>query len=571
MRPSNTCRGSADRPPEYLSTIAALVTLAVILWLAGPAAGGFGAEAGAEARGAASSAEGTDPTAAHASRPNVHASRPNVHGSRPNIIVILADDLGFSDLGCYGSEIHTPHLDRLAAEGLRFSQFYNTAKCSPTRAALLSGLYHPEVGVGALRNCVTIAEALGRGGYFTLMSGKWHLSEEPTERGFERYFGHLSGATNYFVGNNSFRLNGRPFQVPATGFYTTDAMTDYALKFLDEAAGRNQPFFLYLAYNAPHYPLQAPKEEVDKYRGKYLIGWDCLRRQRYQRQLDMGLFAREWKLSPRPDDVPAWDSLTTEQQQREDLRMATFAGMVDRLDQNVGRLVERLKAMGVLDDTLVMFLSDNGACPFERSHHTEFPPWDARSYWTYDKSWAHACNTPFRWYKQNQHEGGISTPLVVHWPRGLKTAPGSVTHQPGHLIDIMATCLDVAGVDYPPTFDGHPVQPLRGKSLVPIFEGRERQGHDVLYFTFSDNRAVRQGKWKLVSARGGPWELYDMDVDRSELNDLSAAMPEKVRELETLWLRWAEAAAGKKGPGKPTRGKPRGVRAGPQRQERKAE
>jgi len=486
-----------------------------------------------------------------------------LHGSRPNIVVILADDLGFSDLGCYGSEIHTPNLDRLAAAGLRFSQFYNTAKCAPTRAALLSGQYHPEVGVGALRGCVTIAELLHQGGYFTMMTGKWHLSGEPTERGFERYFGHLSGATNYFRGDSSFRLNGQRFQVPASGFYTTDAMTDYAIKFLNEAAKRKQPFFLYIAYNAPHYPLQAPREEVEKYLGKYMIGWDRLRVLRHQRQLAMGLFARPWKLSPRPADVPAWDSLSPEQKRREDLRMATYAGMVDRLDQNIGRLAKHLESMGALDDTLLMFLSDNGACPFERSHHTEFPPWDARSHWTYDKCWAHACNTPFRWYKQNQHEGGIATPLIVHWPHGLKTRPGSVTHQPGHLIDIMATCLDVAGLEYPQTFQDRPVQPLKGQSLTPIFEGRRRPGHEVLYFTFSNNRAVRQGRWKLVSARGGPWELYDMDVDRTELSDLSAAMPEKVRELESLWLRWAQSWPAARQPKQPR--KSRSAKAGPKK------
>ncbi len=469
-----------------------------------------------------------------AGKPAARAADP-----RPNIVVILVDDMGFSDLGCYGGEIVTPNLDRLAARGLRFTQFYNTAKCSPTRATLLTGLYHPEVGVAALRDCMTLGEAMRRAGYFTIMTGKWHLGSQPVDRGFDRYFGHLSGATNFFTGDNTFRLGREPFRVPATGFYTTDAMTDYAIRFLNEAAAAKRPFLLYVAFNAPHYPLQAPKEEVQKYRGKYMIGWDKLRRQRHRRQLEMGLLEADWKLSPRPDDVPAWDSLSEEAQQKEDLRMATYAGMIDRVDQNIGRLVGKLDEMGVTDNTLIMFLSDNGACPFERSKRTHLPPWDPQSYWTYDKSWAHACNTPFRWYKQNQHEGGISTPLIVHWPGGLKVRAGSITHQPGHLIDIMATCLEAAGSEYPQKLGDRTLKPLRGKSLVPIFRGQQRQGHEVIYFQFSNNRAVRRGKWKLVSARGGPWELYDLQADRTELNDLAGAQPQLTAELGKLWESWA--------------------------------
>jgi len=466
---------------------------------------------------------------------------------RPNIIVILVDDMGYSDLGCYGGEVRTPHIDGLARRGLRFTQFYNTAKCGPTRASLLSGLYHQEVGAGALRGCMTIGEAMKRAGYFTVMSGKWHMTGQPTDRGFDRYFGHLSGSTNYFRGDKTFRLNGQPFEVPASGFYTTDAVTDYALRFLDEAAKTDRPFLLYLAYNAPHYPLQAPKEEVDKYRGKYRCGWDKLRQQRYARQIEMGLFARKYKLSPRPADVPAWETLTDEQKTTEDLRMATFAGMIDRVDQNVGRLLKRLDKLGVTDDTLILFLSDNGACPFQRSKRTHLPPWDPESYWTYDKGWAHACNTPFRWYKQNQHEGGIATPLIAHWPNGLKARAGSVTHQAGHLVDIMATCLDAAGSDYPKDYAGRPLKPLRGKSLLPILRGGQRPGHDVLYFQFSNNRAVRKGNWKLVSARGGPWELYDMAADRTELNDLASARPKLAAELAALWDTWAKQVGAKPG------------------------
>lgn len=469
--------------------------------------------------------------------------------SKTNVIVILVDDMGYSDLGCSGSEIPTPNIDRLANDGMRFTQFYNTGKCEPTRSALLSGLYHPEVGVGALEHCMTLGEAMQQAGYFTLAAGKWHMSKQPTDRGFDRYFGHLSGATDYFSGDKTFRLNGQPFAVPKEGFYTTDANTDYAIRFIDEAATQPKPFFLYLAYNAPHYPLQAPKEVVEKYIGKYRCGWDELRKRRHARQLELGFFKKPWKLSPRPDDIPAWDSLNEEEQVKEDFRMAVYAAMIDRLDQNIGRLYAHLEKQGVLKDTLILFLSDNGACPFDRSNHTDLKPWQAGSHLTYDTHWAHACNTPFRWYKQNQHEGGISTPLIAHWPAGLKVKAGSSNHQPGHLVDIMATLLDLTGLKYPGEFNGQPLKPLRGISLLPSMRGEERPPHKALYFQFANNRAVRQGNWKLVSAQGGPWELYDMDVDRSELNDLAKEKPELVGELEGLWNRWAAEVGAKAGGG----------------------
>ena len=458
---------------------------------------------------------------------------------RPNIIVVLLDDLGFSDLGCYGSEIETPHIDRLAADGLRFSQFYNTAKCHSSRVSLLSGLYCFQAGNSSLNRAVTVAEVLGESGYFTAMTGKWHLKQEPTDRGFQRYFGHLSGSTNFFVGDDSFRLNGKPWSDFDEEFYTTDANTTYGMKFIDEALATKKPFFLYVAHNAPHYPLQAPKKDVEKYRGRYQVGWDEIRRRRYKRQIAAGLIDSKQPLSPRPEYIPSWEELTEEEQTWEAARMEVFAAMVDRVDQNMGRLVEHLKKRNAFENTLILLCSDNGACPFERTRGKDLPPWDPKSYWCYDVGWAHAGNTPFRWYKQNQHEGGISSPLIAHWPEGLTASRGSVTHQPGHLIDILPTCLEVAAAQYPSTFDGRSIAPLAGKSLLPILKGEERPPHDWFYFQFSNNRAIRRQNWKLVSARGGEWELYDLANDRTELNDLAAKHPKLVAELKALWHRVA--------------------------------
>ena len=460
-------------------------------------------------------------------------------GSRPNIVLIMADDLGFSDLGCYGSEIETPNLDQLASQGLRFNQFYNTAKCHSSRICLLTGLYMFQAGNKQMDRGVTLAEAVKPAGYHTMMVGKWHLEGQPTERGFDRYFGHLSGATNFFTGDNTFRLNGEAFEVPKSGFYTTDAKTDYALEFLDEAKSKDQPFLLYVAYNAPHYPLQVKESDFRKYEGRYDAGWDKIRKQRYQKQQQLGILPEGTELSPRPDEVAAWDSLSQEQRTWESERMAAYAGMIDCLDQNIGRLVDHLDKLDLADDTIVMFCSDNGACPFERTRGREFRPWDPKSYWTYDVGWAHVGNTPFRWYKQNQHEGGISSPLIVSWP-GLKAKAGSVTDQPAHLIDFMATCVDLADAEYPQSYAGRKITPVQGRSLTPVFSGLVRDPHPWIYFQFSNNRAVRKGDLKVVSVKGRPWELYDLGQDRSELNNLAKSRPDDLKRMRELWFEIAE-------------------------------
>ena len=472
--------------------------------------------------------------------------------ARPNIVLIMVDDMGFSDIGCYGGEVITPNLDSLAASGLRFTQFYNCAKCETTRATMLSGKYYPEVGKTKMTNCITIAEGLKSAGYRTLMTGKWHINGTPNGRGFEKFFGHLSGACNFFTGDDTFRFNEEKFEVPKKGFYTTDANTDYAIRFLDEThkESPDKPFFLYIAYNAPHYPLQAPKEDVMKYRGKYKIGWDKLREKRFARQKEIGLFPSDTKLSPRPKKVPAWDSLTEKEKDHEALMMATFAGMIDRVDQNIGRLIAKLDSIGQRDNTLFMFLDDNGACPFQRSKketiENNLMPWDPDSYWCYDHRWAHACNTPFREYKQNQHEGGITSPMIVNWPARLKK-PGTITAQPGHLVDIMATCLDVAETTYPTEFKGEKLSPPRGLSLKPIIDGETRKPHEAIFFSFyGKNNGLRMGDWKLVNIDFGNFELYNIADDRTELKDLSKSHPEQFKKLKKKWHEIAEEIGEKK-------------------------
>ncbi len=477
---------------------------------------------------------------------------------KPNIVLIMADDMGFSDIGCYGGEIYTPNLDRLAKEGLRFTQFYNNAKCAPTRASLLSGLYSQQVGVhngpAKMKDCITIAEVLKTAGYRTLMSGKWHAEELPVERGFDRYYGLVDGCCNYFNPGNQrggepkpghkrfprkWAIENKvyqPFTPKDPNFYTTNKFTDYALDYLDKYGKEDKPFFLYIAYTAPHYPLHALPEDVAKYKGKYMLGWDELRKQRYERMKEMGLVKESWGMSQRDEKSKSWEDV--EDKEAWDLKMAVYAAMIDRMDQNIGRILDKIDELGKSDNTLILFLSDNGGCA-EKVHKTpDIPPGPVESYRTVDLPWANASNTPFRKFKGWDHEGGIATPLIAYWPKVIKNR-GSITPQIGHIIDVMATCIDVAGTSYPSKFKNRKVLPLEGKSLFPIFQGKERKGHDVLYWQFGKSRAVRQGKWKLVSQNRGTWELYDLEIDRTELKDLSEKYPEKVSKLEKLYKTWA--------------------------------
>jgi len=468
---------------------------------------------------------------------------------RPNIIIMMVDDLGYSDFGCYGSEIKTPNIDSLASNGLRFSTFYNTAKCHTSRISLLTGLYSDQAGDAKLSRGVTIAEVLKKSGYTTAMVGKWHLKNEPTDRGFDKYFGHLSGATNFFKGDKSFRLNGKPWNDFTNDFYTTDANISFAKRFLSEslAESPDKPFFLYIAHNAPHYPLQVRKTDYDQYKGVYEKGWDKIRATRYQKQLKLGLVPAEWKLSPRPKLVPAWDSMNAEDRDWDTRRMMAYAGMVDRVDQTTGKLIAFLKEKKVFDNTLILICSDNGACPFDRTKTKDKDPWDPESFWCYDTGWSHVGNTPFRLHKQNQHAGGISSPLIAHWPDGIKTKPGSITRQSGHLIDFMATCIDLAKTKYPASWPGIDLEPLEGLSLAPIFQGKSRKPHDELFFRFATNRAIIQGDLKLVTHRMARWELYNITKDGTEMNDLAQQMPEKVKHLSKLWHQIATEKAHLKG------------------------
>ncbi len=492
---------------------------------------------------------------------------------RPNIVLIMADDMGFSDLGCYGGEIRTPNLDSLAEGGLRFTNFYNNALCSPTRASLLTGVYPQQGGGGSnstkMQNCVTLADVLKTAGYHTLMSGKWHHHQDaglPVERGFDRFYGLISGCCNYFnpgkqrPGENkpgkkmSFPEEKRmrpwaiddkvikPFTPKDKNFYTTDAFTDQALEYLDRYGSDDKPFFLYLPYTAPHYPLQAWPEDIEKYRGEYMGGWDELRQRRYERMVEMGIVEKQWGLSP--SDSPPWDEV--DNKEAWDLQMAVYAAMIDRMDQNIGRVIEKVESMGQRDNTLFLFLSDNGSTAEDFHFTPDVSPGPMESYHTVDQPWANMSNTPFRLYKFFNHEGGISTPLIASWP-GCIDEDGALTHQDGHIIDIMATLLDVAGAEYPDSISGQRIVPLEGKSLLPVLQGERREGHKALYWKTGNSRAVIKGGWKLVqfgdeiasvSEEQGPWELYYRPNDRCELNDLAADRPDKVEELSRDWDIW---------------------------------
>ncbi len=486
---------------------------------------------------------------------------------RPNIILVMADDLGYSDVGCYGGEIATPHLDGLAQAGVRFTQFYNTARCCPTRASLLTGLYPHQAGIGHMvadygvpsyqgylnDRCLTIAEALRQGGYTTLMTGKWHVGSRPehwpTQRGFDRYFGTPSGGGVYFRDALQIRdqvfftLQDEKVEFPEEA-YVTDLFTDYALDFVNEAASKEQPFFLYLAHIAPHWPLQAKPEDIAKYEGRYEDGWDTIRDERFAKQQQLGLATESWKLSPRDRQARPWEASNEARQADLARRMSIYAAQVDSIDQNIGRLVAKLKELDQFDNTIILFFSDNGCSAeggpggFSRGRPgAEIGT--GLSYASAGLEWANVSDTPFRKFKMDIFEGGIASPLIVHWPSGLENT-GGFFREPAHVIDLMPTCLELAGVAYPDERDGKPLIPLEGVSLLPALRGQSLARSEPLGWEHQGNRGLRHGDWKIVAPHNGEWRLFNIAEDRSETNNLAAEHPQRVAELAKLWDAWAE-------------------------------
>lgn len=513
--------------------------------------------------------------------------------TRPNIIIIMADDMGYSDIGCYGGEIQTPALDNLAENGIRFTQFYNTSRCCPTRASLLTGLYPHLAGVGWMMSdnghdgyrgdlnnrCMTIGEVLKTAGYNTYMSGKWHVTKQvkpngskanwPRQRGFDRFYGTIHGAGSFFDPNSLTRDNTQ-IAPDEENFYYTDAITNNAIKFVKEHK-TDDPFFMYVAYTAPHWPMHALPEDIRRYKGMYSKGWDAVRAERYMRMQKMGLLKPEWKLNPRDEGISSWRE--TENKAWHEKRMEVYAAMVDRMDLGIGRIVKNLKEQKKYDNTLILFLADNGGCAEEYGssgpkkpavgQRVDYPvlgpdelqtrmqplmtrdalpvrtgygvmPGPADTYVAYGKGWANVSNTPFRMYKHWVHEGGISSPLIAHWPKKI-SRKGEFESQPGHLVDLMATCVDVAKATYPKKYKDQEIHPASGKSLVPAFFGKDIQREDAIYWEHEGNRAARLGKWKIVAKNKQDWELYDMQADRSESNNLAETHPEILKQLADKW------------------------------------
>lgn len=500
---------------------------------------------------------------------------------RPNILLIFADDLGFSDLGCYGGEIRTPNLDRLAQQGVKFTQFYNTARCCPSRASILTGLYSHQANMGYMtdpwakelrdkvasprysdalsKSTPTIAEALRPAGYRTGMAGKWHLGGgpgQPKSRGFDRSFALAGGAMNYF-GHGNMGAAGNPplllrederFDIPEREFYATDAFSDYASNFVREHRS-SDPFFFYLAFNAPHWPLHAPREEIDAYRETYRAGWDAIAAQRRERQIELKLIDPKWRPVPRDPAIPLWNSLPAATRENWTLRMSVFAAMVNRLDSGVGKVLTALEKSGAAQNTLVMFVSDNGGAAEDPSGGKLVETIGTReSFAGYGRPWARVSNTPFRSYKVTTYEGGISTPFIARWPEGGLANGRLQASSAGHLIDIMPTCLDVGRASLPPLFHGERPLPAEGVSLFPALRGQALLDR-TLYWEHEGYRAARRGQWKAVARHGGDWELYRVDRDRTEQENLIQQESAKANELTASWVAWSRRCGVEPWPG----------------------
>ncbi|MGE6221286.1 arylsulfatase [Nubsella zeaxanthinifaciens] len=491
--------------------------------------------------------------------------------NKPNIVVVLADDMGYSDLSCYGSEIKTPNIDAIAKSGVRLKQFYNTGRCCPTRASLLTGQYAHNTGLGFMtgfdqnsygyrgeinKNCVTIAEALKPAGYKSYASGKWHVCANikpkgdknnwPLQRGFDGYFGILQGSASYFT-PKTLTSGNKPLKIEQ-GFYLTDAIADSAVHFISQQNTKKSPFFLYVAYTAPHWPLHAKEADVKKYMSVYEKGWDKLREERYERQKKHGLVGDDIKLSPK-DTIPSWDNIPVKDRAMWVKRMAIYAAQVDCMDKGVGRITDMLKKKGLYDNTIVVFMSDNGACAEYLSRST--PALETigtdDSYESYRGYWANLSNTPYKEYKTRSYEGGIKTSFIVSWPNQIKNTGVILNNnQPAHVIDLMPTFLSVAGVKYPTIYNGNTINKVNGQDILPLLMGKTIPQR-TLYWEHEGNMAILDNQWKLVSKSTeelpyqGAWELYNLKNDGSELNNLASKNPQKVKELEAKWIAWAKA------------------------------
>lgn len=496
---------------------------------------------------------------------------------KPNIIVIMLDDMGYSDIGCFGSEIPTPNIDRLAERGVRYTNFYNTGRSCPSRASLLTGLYSHQAGIGGMsedgedmnrekskmdhgvygyrgalnRDCVTFAEVLKTEGYHTYMTGKWHVGligqeKWPLQRGFDRFYGILAGATSYFrpSGERGLTLDNEQLPPPESEYYTTDAFTDKALEFIDSHEDDN-PFFLYLAYNAPHWPLHAKQSDIDKFIGKYDVGWEAIRQARYDKMVKLGIIDKNWGLAEWENR--SWSELTARQRKESAYRMAVYGAQISCVDQNVGKLISYLEKSGKFDNTLIIFFTDNGACAENYSESGggafgQINNPEKSGVISYGKPWAQVSNTPFRKYKVRAYEGGISTAFIMSWPEKLSEYNGEIRRNTCFLPDIMATLVDVSGATYPQTFhSGNRIQPMVGKSMIPTVYDPKAEIHEYIYGEHESNCYVRWKQWKAVKDIDGlHWELYDIEADRSERNDLSAKYPQILYDLQEKWLEWAE-------------------------------
>lgn len=488
---------------------------------------------------------------------------------KPNIILILADDLGFSDLGCFGSEINTPNLDRLAKEGLRLTSFYNSGRCCPSRAALLTGLYPHQAGIGDMvqdkglpayqgflsENSVTIAQLLKTKGYRTIVSGKWHVGLVPSalanNRGFDKAFTMQNNGSSYFnsepIYNDgrkvTFMLDGTEIQRHDTSAYLTQAITDFAIKSLDELKAGSDPFFLYLAYTAPHWPIQALPEDIARYKGKYSKGWKAIRKQRFEKQKKLGIINNDWKLSESHSPADKWETLSATEKESWDSRMAIYAAMIDRMDRGIGEVLNKLKALKKDKNTLILFVSDNGGSAdtvkdWDYVTQKNGTPGSVASIDSYYPEWGNVSNTPFRLFKKNTHEGGIASPFIAWFPKMIKG--GTFSGQTSHLIDILPTCLELAKVEYPAEFNGKMLIPNEGKSLLKTFRNPDQSAERTLFWEHEGSRAVRKGNWKLVSEIHQPWELYNLETDRTETGNLAEQHPGLVKELEKEFLNWAQ-------------------------------